>query len=267
MSDIDSRTTRIVALADSLALPRDEGTDVVRWEDTWPSQLQRLSELHGVRLEIINCGARSRRMTTTIEGDFYEHIVLKLPDIVILQVGIVDCAPRLISLWERRLMNAPWFPASLRDKIIRHRSASRASRTRRNPLGKVYTRPELFAATLSTFGKRLRQAHPQIRLFALPILGRLPQLEEHSPGYISNIELYNNLLKSFCLKHNFHWYDPLDIVNPAEYSEFFASDAYHLLPLGNRRIAERLFSDLSEKSHTATYGERRDIQLDRPFQS
>jgi hypothetical protein len=267
MSDIDSKTTRIVALADSLALPRDEGTDVVRWEDTWPSQLQHMCDLHGVRAETINCGARSRRITTTIEGDFYEHIDLKRPDIVILQIGIVDCAPRLISLWERRVMNRRWFPASLREKIIRRRSASRASRTRRNPLAKVYTSPELFAATLSTFGKRLRQTHPRIQLFALPILGRLSQLEVHSPGYISNIKLYNDLLKSFCLQHAFHWFDPEDIVDSSANSEFFASDAYHLLPLGNRRIAERLFSELFEKPHLAADDERHGARSNRPLPS
>lgn len=243
---------RIVVLADSLALPRNEPPNVVLWEETWPARLQQACDAHGLTAEVINCGARSRRITSLIGHDFHEHIELKRPDVLVLQIGIVDCAPRVISLRERWVMNLRGFPRVLRDAVIRRRSATRADRTRRNPLAKVYTPPREFADSLATFGTRLRRTDADVGVIVLPIVGRLAQLEEHSPGYVSNIGAYNEMLRRFCLEFGHHWLTPENTVPPESQDNCFADDGYHLSPRGNQRVADSVHAELSSLASSAT---------------
>ena len=123
MSDL----TRIVAFADSLAMPRNENGAILLWEETWPYLLEKSLVAEGLGAEVINCGARARTSTMLL-GEFTEHVVLKRPDVVIIEVGVVDCLPRVFSRREKRVMNLPGFPARIRNQLIARRRGSTCGR-------------------------------------------------------------------------------------------------------------------------------------------
>lgn len=231
--------TRIVVFADSLALPR--GTElheeIVYWENTWPVVLEKTLLERGYSVDVINCGARDRTSESLSSAQFYEHVELKRPDVLIVQVGVADCAPRVFSRFEKRLLGLPFVPAGLRDRIIRHRSARRAELTRRKPLAKVYVPLPLFRQSLDAFAQKLRGlAFPPAVVF-VPIVGWPEQMDAKSPGFSDNVRLYNQALEEFVARSDFAWlpWSPSGVD--------FWIDGHHLSGVGNRTLAT-LLADL-----------------------
>lgn len=228
------KALRIVAIADSLSMPRPpkHGSPGTRWEETWPKVLERLlREIHPSS-EVINAGKRSR---TAEDLEARELVGFIEPDIIILQIGIVDCAPRVFSRRQRQIVSLA--PERLRNFIIRQRSANRFRLTARNPLQKVYTKPAAFERALRTFRDYVEKRSPTPRVLVLPVLVD-ERLAKKSSGYLTNASLYNGILARV-------WGDAF--IPPAEFSrmhtdDFFLEDGQHLTPSGNRRIAELLYA-------------------------
>ncbi|MGD9722089.1 MAG: Gfo/Idh/MocA family oxidoreductase [Pirellulales bacterium] len=231
---------RIVVLADSLAMARAEPV-LIRWEDTWPARLSAGLRAAGVACDVINCGARARTADQLLGWDFEEHVVYKRPDVVILQVGIVDCSPRIFSKRERALLNRGFVPARLRDWMVARRSARREALLRQShPLRKVYTPPQEFAACLQQFAARLAQVEHVPRLIVLPILCDPQVMNVKSPGHTENVALYNGLLRTIARAAGADWLEPGELIRDQEVAESFASDGYHLSVAGSARCAQAL---------------------------
>lgn len=236
---------RVVALADSLALPRDEGGDRVRWEETWPRVLQRqLADCGMSDDEVINCATRARTATTLNGHDFQEHVRFKRPDVIVLQIGIVDCAPRIFSSREKRLLAA--MPAAVRRSIVRWRAARRAAITARDPLRKVVTPPAVFASSLTHFASAVAALPWPLHIVVLPILSNRPVMEAKSPGHGSNVDRYNALLRDFCSDARAIWVAPEAVISGPGTAAAFCADGYHLTAAGQRRVAETLFAALCD---------------------
>jgi lysophospholipase L1-like esterase len=235
---------RIVALADSLAMPRSEDGEVVTWEETWPYRLQCGLPAEFGAVEVINCGARRRLVGSIVGQDFSEHVVWKRPDAIVLQVGVVDCAPRIFSLAEQRLLSHRFFPSRIRRMMIARRSARRPERTRKDPLAKVYTPPAAFGRHLEQFGRMVRALPWPIRLLTLPIVVHWPRVEAKSPGYGSNVRRYNEILRQFCAAHQAHWVAVPELTSEATDPSSFLDDGYHLSGEGNRLVASALVTCL-----------------------
>jgi acyl-CoA thioesterase-1 len=233
-----SRRPRIVALADSLALPRDEKGEVLRWEETWPYLLA--EQLAGV--DVINCGARARSSDQLLGDALYEHVALKRPDVVVVQVGIVDCSPRVFTKLEKRLLGLPVVPAPLRQRIIAHRAARRAEITRRDPLGRVHTPPADYARDVARFAQEARPLGA--RVVFLPVLSWPARMELKSPGHGGNVRLYNDLLRTAAREQGARFLEPEALVPEAELERAFMADGYHLSAHGSRRVAEHLAPEL-----------------------
>ena len=236
---------RVVAIGDSLALPRSDPQDVVRWEETWPYQLNCLLRESAIDAEVINCGSRRRTVDTLVSG-FEEDVVLKRPDVVILQVGVVDCAPRVISRRLRKMM--AFLPPKLRERIIRRRSANRVRIIERDPLRRVYTKPDSFSEFLSGLIVRLEALDRQPRVIVLPIIGDAALMERKSPGFGANVELYNGLWMRFCEAAGAIWVSPDEIVGGTHRTDFLCADGVHLTPKGNHRVASVLVGRILVRS-------------------
>ncbi len=83
----EDRPYRVVAMADSLALPRDERGEGLLWEETWHYRLERHLESAGHLLEVVNCGIRARTACSLNGPDSREHVLHRRPAAVVLQVG------------------------------------------------------------------------------------------------------------------------------------------------------------------------------------
>lgn len=235
---MSARRPRVVALSDSLSLPRPG----LSWEDTWPSRLYEDLRQLGLDAEVINFGRRRRTVDTLTGPDFEQLVEFVEPDIVVLQVGIVDCSPRVFSRRSRDLLNHRYFPARLRDWLVARRSAKRASIVAKDPLAKVYVPPSTFRRTLEAFAARL-EALPRVpALVVIPIVAAPEVLESKSPGHRSNVDLYNRHLQEVSARRGWTWLatDALGSV-PAP----FDADGYHLSAAGNRALASVLAGEIA----------------------
>lgn len=238
---------RIVAIGDSLSLPRREGADLVRWEETWPYRLeQRLRFVHPGH-EVINCGARRRTITSLIGPDFREHIILKEPDVVVLQIGVVDAAPRIVSLRERRLIER--LPSVVRNWILARRKRRKRHTTSKAPLARVYTKPDRFVQCLQQFAARLHDMQHVPTVITIPIAAALQRVEVDSPKFGDNIRLYNRQLQDFCDASGCHWLGGYEQISSAPH--FFCSDGIHLNVAGSNRLAEFLYNSLEQSGGCA----------------
>ena len=236
---------RIVVLGDSLALPRKEGVDNLNWEETWPYLLERKLKLKFVEIEVINCSKRARLMTTLLGHDFKEHILFKDPEIVILQIGVVDCAPRIISLKEKAVLNHRLFPSFIRRKIIAYRKRNKREITKQTPLAKVYTPPRVFESALKQFFSRVDQEYSiqKKRVIVLPILANIHFMQKSSPNYGDNVLHYNQILQQVSVNVKATFVNIAHSFNRD--ADNFCSDGYHLNEKGNRSIAEVLSEVIS----------------------
>ncbi len=234
------RLFRIVAIADSLAMPRNEGADQLRWEETWPYVLQKQLP----NTEVINCSSRAKSsVKLAMGGDLDEHIFLKQPNLAIVQVGIVDCAPRLFSPREKKMLGK--LPQLLRDKIIAFMSARRASITAQDPLAKVEVGPEAFINSLRRFVHESRKKCDGLSFLFIPMVAHLETMEKKSPGASHNIALYNRLLFKFCEQESLGLAEILHVISGDD-PTLFCSDGYHLSKTGSDLLARHLENHVME---------------------
>lgn len=230
---------RIVVLGDSLCLPRITEEETIEWEDTWPKVLETHLRKLDKNTEVINCGKRSRRITSILGTDFTEDILLKKPNYVIFQIGVVDAAPRIFSLREKAFLNKRIFPWRLKQWLIAERKKQRRKIIAKDAMAKVYTSPEEFRTSLRSFsGKLISNGLENIKALFIPILAHLDTMEEKSPGYSKNIELYNNILADYCrVKSHFF----LSTATPLSFNkDIFCMDGYHLSKKGNQELAKHI---------------------------
>ncbi len=224
-------------------MPRASEEDPKRieltWEATWPSHLEaELWKQGNVCARVINCGARSRTVDSICYEDFYEHFVLKEPSCVVMQVGIVDCSPRIFSRLERRIIGSSYVPDSLRKSIISRRKRERQKLTAKNPLAKVYTSPDRFRGCLEMIAQKVKDLKARPKIIVLPIMAEPRVMENKSPGIMSNIRFYNQMLTQFTNGLEAELYQGKLISAPRP--DLFWSDGYHLSSAGHALLASEL---------------------------
>lgn len=164
---------KVLVLTDSLALPRYK-PEICKYEDTWPNLLRNNYIVHQVSI-----GAA----TSDILLKQVNYHKLFNPDIVILQVGIVDCAPRFMS----RLVLDITYQFGLLGKFLRNFFNRKWIRRRFNI---SYVNQKKFRFYINRI-----QAGFDCPLIALTIIPASDLYEGILPGVKKRIDLYNKILK------------------------------------------------------------------------
>ena len=212
---------RIVVIADSLGLPRSENGIKVRYESTYPFLLGRENKNH----EIVNFSERSK---TIIDArNEINEVLLYEPECIIVQIGIVDCAPRIFSIKEKFILSK--LPASIRTRVIEYRKKKRVS-TKRNPLSKAYVKPDDFKKTYLDLIINLKRSNKELKIIIVPIIGFLKSLEMKSIGFSNNIRMYNDLLAEIANESKSSLI-AIDLFFDRE--DCFVDDFYHLSEYGH----------------------------------
>jgi acyl-CoA thioesterase I len=234
---------KISIIADSIALPRVEYNDIVYYDETWPCKLHyELRHELSEKVYINNSSIRKRTSSSLKNNIFYESITCTNPDFVIIQLGIVDCAPRIISLKERHIFNKRYFPKILREYLIRYRKKNRKKITLKDPLKKAYVKPEDFVSNINFFSDSIYNYNPKIKIIILPIISNYSIVNDYSPGFKSNIILYNNNLSNI-KKKNIIEHDFSTLISLfKDLDNLYCSDGYHLLSDGHSIISNYLTS-------------------------
>lgn len=203
---------RILILGDSLGLPRPHRINnyspleqelAVSYEQTYSSIIQR-SLLESFKLEpyfeVIN---RSRRFCTLrdIDAEFADYLFFYEPDIIVLQIGIVDC----------------WF---------------REGRTQ-------MVNSEDFQNYLNNILKML-SLRQNCFLIIVGISPTSSKMDERHSGLNAEISKYNQIYKAVVDNKRIFYIDMEQYVDPTDVHKYLLPDDHHLNPDGNQLVANDL---------------------------
>lgn len=209
---------RILVLTDSLGLPRDKPERTL-FHETWPQLLANDFIIHQCSLGGGTIDEISRQV------EYQKHFN---PDIVILQAGIVDCAPRALKKLEIQLLSRLGYLGKKMLKIIKNKSSF--LRRVRNI---TYTKERQFENYLIKLKKR---DFSHIEVYGLSIIDASDIYKEKIPGIQNKIDIYNNILMKTFGKH----YVSLSSI-PVE---GIMSDGHHLNEIGHNFIYETILKQI-----------------------
>jgi lysophospholipase L1-like esterase len=209
-------------VTDSLALPRDKPEQVV-FEDCYPQLLK--TEFKDWEIQQLSIGGATISELVSA-AKYYKSFN---PNVVIIQSGIVDCAPRALSKLDRLL----WRRIPLVGKWILN-AATRNALTLRKIRKISYTKPRDFDKWLNRFNILFKDAS-KIHIAIMP---GSEDYEEKLPGVCSNISRYNEIIgknASFIVANNAR-------------IEWLMSDHHHLNKQGHKAIANELIDQIKRFS-------------------
>lgn len=234
---------KIAILADSLALPRQKDAGDTPLEATYPFLLQKRLQrtLANDDVIVIERGLRRRTIENVID-DWFEIVALREPEVVVVHVGIVDCAPRVF------LRNERDFVERLRPFRLRSRILNFAHEHRRGIVAfrkKVYVSAERFAAGVDRVVELARETRVRA-LILVNIVSPPAEMENRSPGFLKNVETYNQILENAVKEPWIKLVDLNQIINEHGGSGTLTVDGIHLNHEGHKLLASELETRMSD---------------------
>ncbi len=205
-------TPTVLLLTDSLAFPRSE-PELVRYEDTWVALLKRCFPA----IDFVHCGRGGATLIDLFKHSTYYHGNIQ-PALVLVQSGIVDCAPRALTVVEQQvLQRLPLLGAPLLALVRKRAAAMR--RWRRMS----YTPLVTYEAWVNRYESLYSNVH------WIGILPAHSDYELRVEGIGMSIDRYNAVLRRR------HFVSTDDFT-----AKDIMSDYHHLSAAGHRRLAARL---------------------------
>lgn len=227
---------KIVVMADSLAMAR-EGETNVAYEATYPYLLDQSlrRRFQGDAPTVIERGMRRRTIEYVLD-EWYELVDLRRPEVVVVHVGIVDCAPRVFLRRERQFVEN-LRPVFLREAILnnvhRHRSAIVNMRK------KVYVDANRFNSLVGQVIERAKVSKLR-SLVIVNIITPPAEMEARSPGFIKNVGIYNQILKAHADMNGVHLIDLDRMIKEAGGVESLTVDGIHINDAGHAMLAREI---------------------------
>lgn len=228
---------KIAILADSLALPREDvgGADLL--EVTYPFLLDQSlrRQLGGQAPFIYERGARRRTIEHVLD-EWNEQVELKKPEVVIVHVGIVDCAPRVFLRREGAFVaniRIVW----LRDRILKFAHDHRRAIVQRRR--KVYVPLWRFEKLVNEVVQKAEGAGLKSLVF-INIIDPPDSVEQRSPGFQQNVIAYNRVLQDQTKQSLVTLIDLNRMVREEGGSGELTVDGIHLNERGHVLLAKEL---------------------------
>jgi acyl-CoA thioesterase I len=223
---------RVLLIADSLAMPSTFSN--IPYESTWWYNIQKA---HPNNQFIDKSGRASTSERLVNDGKGFEFSVPKgwdilenyCPDLVIIQLGIVDCSPRYVNddhIIIRILNNyLPKFCSNIFYKTLK-RYSERKPKYARVPLKR-------FKRNFVDFIERAKSAKTVV--FIICIGEGSKSVLEVSPLFNQSVVKYNQVLKELDSKHgNVHLICPYGNCD----MDKITADGYHLNKIGHDLVAK-----------------------------
>lgn len=227
---------KIVLMADSLAMAR-EGETNVPYDATYPYLLeQSLKQRFQSEAPLVIERGMRRRTIEYVLDEWYELVDLRKADVVVVHVGIVDCAPRVFLRRERQFVEN-LKPAFLRESILRN--VHRHRRAIVNLRKKVYVPVERFDNLVAQVIERAKQSKLR-SLVLVNIITPSVEMDERSPGFIKNVGVYNEILKSHATRAAVHLIDLDQMIKDAGGVEQLTVDGIHINETGHAMLATEI---------------------------
>jgi lysophospholipase L1-like esterase len=223
-------------MADSLAMAR-EGETNISFEATYPYLLdQWLRRRFQSDAPLVIERAMRRRTIEYVLDEWYELVDLRKADVVVVHVGIVDCAPRVFLRRERQFVEN-LRPTFLRESILRNVHQHRRAIVKIRK--KVYVPAERFARHVGQVVERAKQSKLRSLLF-VNIIMPPAEMDERSPGFIKNVGVYNEILKSHANGAGVHLIDLDRMIKEAGGVEQLTVDGIHINETGHLILAREI---------------------------
>ena len=206
---------KILLLTDSLALPR-QIPEFCSYNDTWPELLRKLGySIHQVSIG----GATSSDLLNQVSY----HKVYD-PDLVIIQVGIVDCVPRFATKLEVILLRKMGYVGAFVLKVLNHKRIRKIRKI-------TYVDPALFERNVVTIQNKFNGT----KIYFLGILPATEAYERILPGVRKRIIEYNKILK-----------EKTDYISVEDFeSSGIMSDFHHLNQRGHKQLIDKIVNHIN----------------------
>lgn len=205
-------TPTVLILTDSLAFPRS-APEVVHYEDTWVALLKRKFP----QVDFVHCGRGGATIDDLFKHSAYYHKTAR-PALVLMQCGVVDCAPRALTFMEQQLLQRLPVLGPIISKIVR-KNASQIRRWRKMS----YTSLANYEAWVEVYEKLFAN------VYWIEILPADANYESRVHGISKAITSYNEVLRQ------------RRCVSTTDFtSNYIMSDLHHLNSEGHKLLAQRL---------------------------
>lgn len=162
-------------------------------------------------------------------------------DVMILQCGIVDCAPRPLPGKVRSLLSR--LPEKQRNKVVRFIHRNRA-RILSSGLSWKITPPQKFAAELKALLAKVSREFS--RVYVINIAPTTPETDAHSPGLSGSLVEYNAILQDTVERLALSNVTLIDVhrrieSEPEGISRFISQiDGHHITPAAHQLYADAI---------------------------
>ena len=208
---------RVLLLTDSVSLPREK-PEHTKYRDTWPELLRKAGH------EVIQCSIGGATSGDLLKQCFFYNGECFDVDVVIVQCGIVDCAPRFLTKIELKIFQS--IPI-IGKRIIRLMNKNWIRKIRKI----TYTKKAKYLQNI----KSIENSFKNSAVYFLTIAPAHKEYETILNGVTKNILDYNELLVK-----NVKSID----INGVE-KEGIMSDFHHLNEKGHLFICERIINQLN----------------------
>jgi lysophospholipase L1-like esterase len=235
---------KVAILADSLALPRGPADGDLRFEATYPFVLhQRLRAKFGDEAPyVIDRGKRLRTMEDVVY-DWGEFVELTKAEVVIVQAGVVDCAPRVFLPREHKFVEGIR-SESLRNAILRFVNKHRRALVLMRP-DRVYVPVPRFRRAVEAVVKKARDCKVGLLVFVNIVIPP-GEIEYRSPGFQKNVTIYNRIICEQADGKAIHVIDTNSIMSRHGGPERLTSDGVHLTGEASNLLADILGEHIAE---------------------
>lgn len=211
---------RIVLFTDSLAMPREE-PEITFYEDTYPYLLKN-------DYEVFQFSKGGGIMDEFVEQTFYYNQYK--PDIIILQLGIVDCGPRAFTKLEEAIFHSNRMLGLFRRVLSR----TKLSKKIRNLRRVSWTSEKKYEQGCRFFIDKFKNS----KVYALSIVPTTEEYEKQVPGISKKVEQYNGILKRV-------FQENLIDLNGIP-AEGIMSDHHHLTKEGHQYVYDQIMRKLGD---------------------
>jgi len=227
---------RAIIIGDSIAMPRLE----CNYDCTWIAKLvknypqvefidkcRRSSSV----MRLVNDGAGSEDIRRGADLLEYYH-----PDLVITQIGITDCSPRLLKRDRKvtKIVNElPYFISKLIYDFVRK---TKGRTIKNNDLS-----PIEFKKCWINYIERAKLLNTQIICIKIGFVSN--QFSKQNPMVCKSIVIYNEVLDELSLK-----YSNFSVIIPFSQNEIdkISVDGYHIAEEGHNIVYEKLSNKIDE---------------------
>jgi hypothetical protein len=211
---------KILIITDSLGLPRIE-PQKVDLEETWPYLVQKKFK-DDIVVQMSLGGATVGELHNQVSYYRAFH-----PDVVLVQSGIVDCAPRAFKRGELELMQRlPLFSKFVLPMVKKRTNYIRSKRN------VCYTQPALFSDFINGFIAEFSKE----KLYWIGIIPAVEAYEKKLPGITNAINNYNKIIQNTL---GDHFIETREIPE-----EGIMPDFHHLNDIGNKYVFDQIVKKL-----------------------